>query len=191
LVLWSQAPEQLGQQILVAELIVIAGLTLWVGNWALVSRLSVGAWQVRMHLSIAACCVALWLWGYGLYSVAAFALQWRWLGPFMVVMALLMAWGAAYLHIRNATNFQRVLALSLALLAPFLGGGVWWLAELQRDPRTVNRVEAGAGIYPQALRLAPSMDSADYLGDVAALKREANRNRQQSLLESPIFDAAE
>ncbi|MET0282366.1 MAG: FHA domain-containing protein [Steroidobacteraceae bacterium] len=189
--LWTRAPEQLGQQMLVAELVLIAGLTLWVASWALVSRLSVGAWQVRMHLSIAAWCVALWMWGYWSHGLAAFAMQWRWLGAVMIVVALLIALGAAYLHIRKATNFQRVLALSLAMLAPFLVGGVWWLAELQLDPRTVNRVEAGARIYPQALRLAPSTDSADFLGDVAALKREANRNRQQSLLESPIFDAAD
>jgi hypothetical protein len=53
----------------------------------------------------------------------------------------------------------------------------------------VNRVELGPRVQPPALQLAPSMDPGDYLSDVAALKREANRLRQASLLETPILDA--
>jgi hypothetical protein len=188
---WTYDPEQLAQRILVAELLVVAGLTLWVGAWALVSRLTVGAWQVRVHLAIATCCVAMWLWGYWLYALGAFALQWSWLGTVMAGLAGLVALLAAYLHVRNATTFQRVVAVLLAALAPLLGGGVWWLVDLQVDPRSVNHVEGGADIFPPSLRLAPSVDAGDYLGDMAALKRSANRNRQQSLLESPIFDVGE
>lgn len=55
----------------------------------------------------------------------------------------------------------------------------------------MNRVELGARVYPSLLRAAPSTDLGDYLADAAALKREANRNRQQSLLETPIYDADE
>jgi hypothetical protein len=65
---------------------------------------------------------------------------------------------------------------------------VWWLVDLQLDPRTVNRVELGARVYPPALRLAPSVDLTDYLTDVADLKRDANRNRQASLIDAPILD---
>jgi hypothetical protein len=75
------------------------------------------------------------------------------------------------------------------MLAPLICGGVWWLVDLQLDPRTVNRVTLGPRVYPSSPRLAPSTDLGDYLTDVAALKREANRNRQESLLEAPIFDA--
>lgn len=188
---WTWAPERLAQQVLIAELLVVAGLAVWVGAWSLVSRLTVGAWQVRIHLAIAASCVALWVWGYWLYTVAAFALQWRWLGPFMVGLGALVALAAAYLHLRNATQFARLASLSLALLAPLFCGGVFWLVDLQIDPRTVNRVEHGARIFPPSLRLAPSMNPGDYLSDAEALKREANRNRQQSLLEAPVLDAAE
>ncbi len=142
-----------------------------------------------MQLAIAAFCVGLWAWGYWVYSVAAFALQWRWLASVMIGLAGLVAFGATYLHLRHATHFRRLASLSLALFAPLLCGGVWWLVDLQLDPRTVNRVETGPRVYPPSLRLAPSMDSADYLTDIAGLKRDANRNRQQSLLENPILDA--
>jgi hypothetical protein len=38
------------------------------------------------------------------------------------------------------------------------------------------------------VRVAPSMELGDYLSDVASLKREASRNRQQSLLAAPVLD---
>jgi len=186
---WTDTPENLGPRVLIAELIALAGLAIWVACWALISRLTVGAWQVRIHLSIAALCVGLWAWGYWLYSVSAFALQWKWLWVVLVTLAACIALAAAYLHLRKATHFRRPASIFLALLAPLVCGGVWYLVDLQLDPRTVNRVTSGTQIYPPSLRLAPSTDLGDYLADVAALKRAANRNRQASLLETPIIDA--
>jgi hypothetical protein len=185
---WSLAPEQLAQRVLIAEFIALAGLAPWVGAWSLVARLTVGAWRVRIHLAIAATCVGLWVWGYWLHGLAAFALQWRGLGPFMAVLAGIVALLAAWLHLRHATTLQRVASIPLAMLAALLCGGVWWLVEMQLDPRTVNRVQLGTRIYPPSLRVAPSMDASDYFSDVAGLKRDANRNRQQSLLQNPIVD---
>jgi hypothetical protein len=188
---WTAAPENLAPRVLIAELVAFSGLTAWVGFWALVSRLTVGAWQLRIHLAIAAVCVGLWAWGYWIYTAAAFALQWKWLWMVMACMAACVALAAAYLHLRNATHFKRAASVVLAVLAPLICGGVWWLVDLQVDPRTVNRVAPGTAIYPPSLRLAPSMDVGDYFVDVAALKRTANRNRQASLLETPIIDADE
>jgi len=186
---WVETPESLGPRVLIAELIALAGLSVWVACWALISRLTVGAWQVRIHLSIAALCVGLWAWGYWLYTLSAFALQWQWLWVVVVILAAGIALAAAYLHLRNATHFRRPASILLALFAPMICGGVWYLVNLQLDPRTVNRVTSATQIYPPSLRLAPSMDLGDYLADVAALKRAANRNRQESLLETPIIDA--
>jgi hypothetical protein len=188
---WIWAPGRLAQSILIAELVVVAALSLWVATWCLVSRLTAGAWQVRIHLAIAAVCVGLWMWGYWLYTVAAFALQWNWIGPFAVLLAALVALGAAYLHLRHATHLRPVVSLLLALVVPPLLGGVWWVVDQQVDPRTVNRMDAGPQIYPPALRLSPSMDLNDYLTDAASLKREASRNRQESLLETPVLDTNE
>jgi len=81
-----------------------------------VSRLTAGAWLVRIHLAIAACCVGLWTWGYWLYGLAGFALQWRWLGPFAVLLAALVALGAAFLHLRHATHLKRTVSLLLAFI---------------------------------------------------------------------------
>lgn len=188
---WTLAPEQLAARVLIAELLALAGLAIWVAAWSLVARLTVGAWRVRIHLAIAALCVGLWAWGYWLYGMAAFATQWRWLGAVMVMLAGVVALLATALHLRHATNFGPLPSVVLAVLATLLCYGVWWLVELQVDPRTVNRVQLGARIYPPSLRVAPSMDAGDYFLDAAALKREANRNRQESLLENPILDVEE
>jgi hypothetical protein len=185
---WTYAPERLAPRVLIAELVALCGLAIWVGAWALVSRLTVGAWQLRIHLSIAAFCMGLWAWGYWLYLLGAFVLQWSWLWLAMACIAAGVALAAAYLSLRYATHFRRPASLLLALGAPLICSGVWWLVDLQLDPRTVNRVELGARVYPSLLRLAPSTDLGDYLTDAAALKREANRNRQESLLEIPIYD---
>ncbi len=186
---WTYAPERLAPRVLIAELVALCGLAIWVGAWALVSRLTVGAWQLRIHLSIAAFCMGLWAWGYWVYLLAAYVLQWSWLWLAMAGMAACIALAAAYLSLRYATHFRRPASLLLALAAPMICSGVWWLVDLQLDPRTVNRVEHGARVYPSLLRVAPSTDLGDYLTDSAALKRDANRNRQESLLETPIYDA--
>ncbi|MEO8309080.1 MAG: FHA domain-containing protein [Pseudomonadota bacterium] len=188
---WTEAPEHLAPRVLIAELVAFSILAAWVALWALVSRLTVGAWQLRIHLAIAAACVGLWAWGYWIYTAAAFALQWKLLWMIMACMAAGVALAAAYLHVRNATHFRRAVSALLAVLAPLICGGVWWLVDLQLDPRTVNHLAPHTAIYPPSLRLAPSMDLNDYLLDVAALKRSANRNRQASLLETPILDADE
>lgn len=188
---WTQAPENLTQRIVVAVLVVLAGLALWVAAWSLVSRLAAGAWQVRIHLAIAALCVGLWAWGFWLYTVAAFALQWHSLGVVAASLAAIVAFVAAYLHLRNATQLQRLACVVLASLVPVLCGGVWWSVRMQVNPPTVNRMVLGPDVFPPAARLAPSLDPADFLADAADLQREANRNRQQSLLANPLLDAEE
>jgi hypothetical protein len=131
------------------------------------------------------------VWGYWLHGLAAFALQWRWLGPVMAVLAGIVAMLATWLHLRHATHLQRVASFAVAVTVTVICYGVWWLVDLQLDPRTVNRVQSGPRILPPSLRVAPSLDASDYFIDVAGLKREANRNRQESLLENPIVDVGD
>ena len=188
---WREAPERLAPRALVAVLLTIGGIALWSFVWALVSRLSHGEWRVRVHLAIASLGLAVGAWGYWLAGVIAFALQWRWLDLPLGLIGGALALGMAWLHLRFATGFRQRAALGLALLAPPVLVGVWWLVDLQRDPPSVNRIEQGPDVQPPTVRLAPSLDLADYLSDVAALKREARENRQRSLLESPLADESE
>jgi hypothetical protein len=115
---WAQAPPKAAQDMVVAVLLAVAALGIWTGAWALVSRLTVGGWQLAIHLALAGFCLALWGWGYWLYTLAAFAFQWRWLGSFMVVLAGMVAFVVAWRHLRYATHLRRAATLTLAVLAP-------------------------------------------------------------------------
>ena len=185
---WLAAPGSAGPRMLIAVLVTFAVLGVWVGFWSLVARLGIGAWQIRIHLSIAAIFVALCAWGYALLQVLSYMLQWPGLTLLFVLAGGLMALATAWLHLRNATTYSRTVSLALAVLAPLLLGGVFWLGDQQLHPRTVNRIEAGPDVYPSLLRLSPTMDLADYLSDAQSLQRAANRNRQASLLETPLID---
>jgi len=188
---WLNAPERFVALMLTTELIVIATLALWGGLWSLVTHLNHGGWQVRIHAAIASCCVAVGAWGYWLYRVGAFAMQRPWLGWVGAVLAIALAFTMLYLHLRNATHMRRRNAAIAAGIATAALTSALWLVDLNLDDRNVNRIAYGPAIFPPSMRAAPSIDVADYLTDVMALKRAANRNRQESLVETPLIDEEE
>jgi hypothetical protein len=188
---WLDAPATLPAFMLAAVLLTLLGLTFWTGLWSLITHLNHGAWHVRMHLAIAANCLALCAWGYWLYRMGEFATQWRWLGWALLPCAIGIALLMMYLHLRKATHMTPQIALLFAGIATLALGGTGWLVNAQTDVRDVNRIVLGPAIFPPALRIAPSMDIADYLTDITPLKRAANRNRQESLVEAPLLDADE
>jgi FHA domain len=185
---WLTASGRAAPRMLLAVLVTLAVLAVWVGFWSLVSRLGNGAWQIRIHLSIATIFIAICAWGYVLLQALSYMLQWRGLAGVFLLAGALVALATAWLHLRNATPYSGFVALSLAVLAPLILGGLLWLVDLQLHPRTVNRLEGGPDVYPSLLRLSPSADLADFLSDAETLKRSANRNRQASLLETPLSD---
>jgi hypothetical protein len=185
---WLAAPGLAAPRMLIAVLVTLAVLGVWVGFWSLVARLGIGSWQIRIHLSIAAIFVALCAWGYALQQALAYMLQWPGVPLVFILCGALLALVAAWLHLRNATTYSQPVAVVLASLAPVLLGGVLWLVDLQLHPRSVNRIEGGPDVYPSLARFSPTMELADFLSDGESLKRAANRNRQASLLETPLVD---
>lgn len=183
---WLNAPTTLLALMLAAVLLTLLGLAIWTGLWSLITHLNHGAWQVRIHLAIATNCVALCAWGYWLYRMGEFATQWRWLDwaalPCAIGVALLMM----YLHLRNATHMTPRIAVIFAGIATLALGGTAWLVRVQTEIDDVNRITLGPAVFPPAVRIAPSVDIADYLTEVATLKRAANRNRQESLAETSL-----
>jgi len=118
-------------------------------------------------------------------GAAAFAVQWRWLSwlaGFVIALAVL---SALYLHLRKATHFTIRTAAIVATVVPFaLASAAAWIAK--QGLRDVNRIAGGGTLYPPQLRLAPSVELDDYLAQTRALKREASRERQQSLAARPL-----
>jgi hypothetical protein len=184
---WVAAPEPMAPRLLTTIVAVLGALCLWIGLWGLITRVGHGAWTLRTHAAIAANALALCLWSDWALDVAAFSTQWRWLKLAATLIVAATALGALYMHLRKATHLSIRVSL-LAIVFPLaLAGMGLWIAE-QNNASNVNRVALGVPVYPPQLRIATSIDLNDYLAQAAALKREANRQRQISLLERPLAD---
>jgi hypothetical protein len=185
---WQEAPEQMARNAFVAVLLVFAFMGAWIGLWALITRVSHGAWTLRTHIAIVANATALVLWSGLLLDIAAFATQWDGLATLIGVVAVGSTLGALYLHLRKATHLAPRVAGIIAVAIPLaLGGTAAWIA-WQGASRDVNRLTLGTNVYPPQLRIAPASDLDDFLSSAISLKREANRKQQASLAEMPIAE---
>jgi hypothetical protein len=182
---WLAAPEQLAPRMLATILGTCMALSIWIGIWALITRIGHGAWTLRTHIAIAANALAIGAWCDWLIGAASFATQWP-VAPIAIIAIGAAIIGALYLHLRKATHIGVRAAAIIATSIPLvLGIAAAWLSQ-QNSTRDVNRIALGADVYPPDLRIAPSTELSDYLARSNALKREASRKRQQSLAEMPI-----
>ncbi len=188
---WLGAPSSMRRSATTAALVALGVIALWTGLWTLLSKLNKGRWQVRVHLTIASIGAALCAWGYWGAGLLAYAAQWSMLAPAGVVVVGVTALVAVYLHLREATFYERRISLTLAGAATILISAVAWVIAVGVDDKNVNRVDLGPDVRLGARRIVPNRDIADYLADVDKLQRAAGRNRQQSLLDAPLADAGD
>lgn len=186
---WLEAPASLPLSVAKAGLVTLGLVALWCGIWALTTKLNLGSWSIRVHVTIATIGAALCAWGYWVAGLVAFAAQWSLLvqvGAAVVGVTVLVA---VYLHLREATHYRRRMAASLAAGATVLIGAIAWIVAVGVDDGNVNRVDLGPDVRLGAQRVVPNRDIADYLAEVDKLQREAGRKRQKSLLDVPLSDA--
>lgn len=182
---WLAAPSQLAPRLLETLLGVCLILGLWIGMWTLITRISHGAWQIRIHTAIAANAIAVGAWSAWLVGLASYALQWRldWVTAVIGITAII---GALYLHLRKATHLAARTAVITAVSIPLMfGAAAGWLTE-QTYTHDVNRIAMGPDVFPPVMRLTTTTDLNDYLAQVNSLKRDAGRKRQQSLADMPL-----
>lgn len=186
---WLDAPSSLLRSVTTAALVVLGLIAAWTGLWALTTKLNYGSWHVRVHATIASIGAAVCAWGYWVAGLVAFAAQWSVLariGAGVVGAAVLLA---LYLHLREATDYGRRMALALAAAATVVIGAIAWVFAIGVDDSDVNRVDLGPQVRLGAGRAVPNRDITDYLAEVDELKLAAARERQRSLLNAPLADA--
>ncbi len=188
---WLGAPASMLRRVATAALVALGLIALWTGLWALLSKLNRGRWEVRIHLTIASIAAALCAWGYWAAGIVAFAAQWSVLEQVGVVIVGLAALAAVYLHLREATHYERHVALAISAAAALVISAIAWIVAIGVQDDNVNRVDLGPDVRLDAKRVVPNRDIADYLADVNKLKRAAGRERQKSLLNAPLADAEE
>jgi len=186
---WLDAPPSMLRSILTAVLVVLGVIALWTGVWALATKLNHGSWHVRVHLTIVSIGAAICAWGYWVAGLVAFATQWSARVQTGVVIVGAAAFAALYLHLREATHYERRIVLALAGAATVVIGAVAWIIAIGVDDGNVGRVDLGPDVRLEARRVVPNRDIADYLAEVDKLKLAAGRERQKSLLNAPLADA--
>ena len=186
---WLTAPEQVTLRF--ATLLgacLIFGL--WIGMWTLITRISHGAWQVRIHIAIATNAIAMGAWSTWLVGLASYAMQWQltWVTAILCIAAII---GALYLHLLKATHLVARTAAITALTIPLMFGvAAGWLTQ-QTYTRDVNRFTLGPDIFPPNVRISTTTELNDYLAQIQSLKRDANRKRQQSLADMPLAEVGQ
>jgi hypothetical protein len=186
---WQEAPEQMARNVFIAVLGASTAMGVWIGLWALITRVNHGAWTLRTHIAIAANTTALVLWSSLAFDVAAFATQWSGLATLGGIIVVGVTLGGLYLHLRRATHMTQRVAAVIAVAIPLaLGGTAAWIVD-QGSARNVNHLALGADVYPPQVRIAPPRELNEYLTHTNELKRAANRNRQASLAAMPIEEA--
>jgi len=185
---WLDAPSSMLRSVITAALVVIGLISLWAGAWALTTKLNKGRWQVRVHVTIASFGAAFCAWGYWVAGLLAFAAQWAVLARagFGVVSGAVLL--ALYLHLREATDYGRRVALAFAAAVTIVMGAIAWVFAIGVDDSDVNRVDLGPQVRLGAGRAVPNRDIADYLAEVDKLRLAAARERQKSLLNAPLAD---
>jgi hypothetical protein len=188
--LWLTAPDQLAPRLLEALFGVCLILGLWIGMWTLITRISHGAWQIRIHTAIAANAIAIGAWSAWIVGLASYALQWHltWVTTLIGMAAII---GALYQHLLKATHLvARTVVITAVSIPLMFGAAAGWLTE-QTYTRDVNRIALGPDVFPPGVRLATTKDLNDYLAQTNSLKRDASRKRQQSLADMPLAEVGQ
>lgn len=175
---WLAAPQDITGALAGAVIPGLAGAGLWIGFWALLTRLLLGEWRWIRHATIL---FAVYV-GLALVDLALDT-SWFALGLAPFAPRDIAAWATAagialFWHISTASHASRRRALATAILVPAaVGIGSSYLA-IHNAGRDVNHIGADGKIFPPALRLQSGRPLAGYFADAAKLQAEADRHRR-------------
>jgi hypothetical protein len=186
---WLGAPTPLLPGLAKGALVALGVIAVWTSGWTLMAKLNRGAWNVRVHTTIASIGAAACVWGYWVAGLVAFAAQWSFLVRVGVAVVALVVLAAIYLHLREATYYGRRISLALAGTVTLVIGLSAWLVRIGMNENDVNQMTLGPDVRLGAARVVPNRDINDYLAGVEELKLDAARERQKSLLNAPLVDA--
>lgn len=175
---WLNAPRDLVSDSVTALLTAVSIAGVWIGVWALLSRILLGEWRWIQHAAILFGVVAGFIVVGTALDLAWFSLTLpKWESRHTLFATALFV-VALYQHLQHATHLLRWRTASIAILLPvvLVGAGIWvkWRAE----ERNVNHIGMGERFFPPELRLRDAADAGDFFSKVRALKAEADRKRE-------------
>lgn len=183
LTVWLSDNEQfqLARYLQTVAYAVGAGLV-WAGAWSFANRLLGRNARLGRHLFIAGCAVAALTLYKLASSVTAFAFSFESLVRFGSHAAIAIAAVTLFYHLTTIKphTTRRFAAACLALA--LLGSGLTLLSNEQRTGRLADSPYMAVVLDP-ALRVSPDHSVDEFMGDVAALKAEVDRERSRKASE--------
>jgi len=158
----------------VLTVVVIVGV--WVGVWTLLSRLLARAARFETHLTIGLAAMLAVSVANEIADFGAFALSWARLVEWRFAIGFIVMGAAAFQHMRAIGPARLRLKLAGAVAVPALMIGYHTVidADLQRtqDPPTFVHL-----LFPPGARLSPLKSEPEFLGDLARMKADLERER--------------
>jgi hypothetical protein len=181
LLLWlSETGEPRASRYLMPLLGRALAVTVWVGIWALLSRIFSGRARFGRNLVVALSgLLALSLY-YEFAYFASFALTWRIPSTYAYVGLSCILAATCFFHLREigASRLKLKAGVVAALLALAVGLQTVWQSEAFHDFGQQTLV---LRLMPPGLRLAPVRDESDFFADIAQLKTRLDRDRIEAL----------
>jgi hypothetical protein len=164
---------------LIPTLVVVGTAAIWVGLWALMSRLFSTRSQFLRHLLIAeAGLFAFWLYN-ELAQFSAFAMASPAASSYEYIASWLVLATMCFLHLREV---GRTHLLAKGVIVALLLVIAVAVQSLQRSEAFANsgRQTMSQILMPPGLRMVPLRDEAAFLGDIAQMKLKLDDDRAQA-----------
>lgn len=154
------------------------GAAIWIGLWALLSKLFTRQTHAGWHLKVFLVSSLAWLAIGALPGLIAFALNWPGLSDFGFVAGYAIAAAALYFHLLGVEPARPALMRGVALAAFVLGTGLTLWNQHQRGDRLGSDLYLSS-FHPPALRLAPPVPAERFVDEMAALQALLDRKARQ------------
>ncbi|MES2943878.1 MAG: FHA domain-containing protein [Pseudomonadota bacterium] len=172
-------PLQLLRQLPTVLGMMVMGMAVWAGLWALATKLFTGRLQFWRHVRIACTSMLALQAVVTLASLLAFMFSLELLSRFELQLHLLGAAAAVYFHLTVITPQRRHLLASLvtglAVLGISLMLGTTWL----QNKRLSNTLYLSS-FYPPAWRLAPAVPVKQFLDEAGSIRQRLDQRLKDS-----------
>jgi hypothetical protein len=176
----TETTEPTASRYLLPVLIIALLGALWVGLWALVSRLVAGTARFTGNLTIALAGLLVSMVYGELSDFVAFSLSWRAIASYEDVGIWLILAGVCFLHLRQVgPSHLRLKGAAIAVLC-FLAIGLQLLWQHETADDRGDQI-AGLHFLPPALHLSPVHDEKAFFTELTQLKTRLDNEREKAL----------
>ncbi len=171
-------PDALARALGTTLLSAVAGVAVWCGLWALLSKTFTRQGHFGWHLRVFLLASIAWLLIGVLPALAAFAFDWPWATDYAFVATIVVAGVAFHYHLLAVEPARPRGVRAAALTATLVGIGLTLWFNLQRTDRLGEELYM-SHLFPPALRLAPPVSADAFVNGMAPLQETLDRKAKE------------